>query len=100
MEGGQQHYLLTATVAIIAGFRLQRIPHEEPTLPRVSALGASDAQPAGHMALRLRPHLQTRTSGENVDLVGGYYDIGDNVKFDLPMSFTITKLLWGIVEYR
>ncbi|KAK4400949.1 Endoglucanase 6 [Sesamum angolense] len=34
-----------------------------------------------------------------VDLVGGYYDAGDNVKFGLPMSFTITMMCWSIIEY-
>lgn len=34
-----------------------------------------------------------------VDLVGGYYDAGDNVKFGLPMAFTITMLSWSVVEY-
>ncbi|KAK4798082.1 hypothetical protein SAY86_030408 [Trapa natans] len=101
--------LLTVPVPIIAGFRLQRSPHQEPTLLRVPALGASVAQPAGHMALRLRPHRQTRTRGENVkkhiyiadvDLVGGYYDAGDNVKFGLSMAFTITMLSSGVIEYH
>ncbi|MBA0848471.1 hypothetical protein Goshw_002691 [Gossypium schwendimanii] len=36
---------------------------------------------------------------EQVDLVGGYYDAGDNVKFGLPMAFTITMLSWGVIEY-
>ncbi|KAL4564621.1 hypothetical protein LXL04_028687 [Taraxacum kok-saghyz] len=27
-----------------------------------------------------------------VDLVGGYYDAGDNVKFGFPMAFTTTML--------
>ncbi|RWR84082.1 endoglucanase 6 [Cinnamomum micranthum f. kanehirae] len=34
-----------------------------------------------------------------VDLVGGYYDAGDNVKFGLPMAFTITMMSRSIVEY-
>ncbi|CAA7402627.1 unnamed protein product [Spirodela intermedia] len=34
-----------------------------------------------------------------VDLVGGYYDAGDNVKFGLPMAFTVTMMSWGISEY-
>ncbi|CAM6084215.1 unnamed protein product [Calypogeia fissa] len=38
-------------------------------------------------------------SDNNVDLVGGYYDAGDNVKFGLPMAFTATLLSWGIIEY-
>ncbi|MCO5602668.1 hypothetical protein L7F22_056804 [Adiantum nelumboides] len=35
---------------------------------------------------------------ENVDLTGGYYDAGDNVKFGFPMSFTLTVLAWGALE--
>ena len=34
-----------------------------------------------------------------VDLVGGYYDAGDNVKFGLPMAFTVTMMSWSVVEY-
>ncbi|ERN03163.1 hypothetical protein AMTR_s00003p00121890 [Amborella trichopoda] len=34
-----------------------------------------------------------------VDLVGGYYDAGDNVKFGLPMAFTATMLSWSILEF-
>lgn len=34
-----------------------------------------------------------------VDLVGGYYDAGDNVKFGLPMAFTTTLLAWSIIEF-
>ncbi|KAK9067947.1 hypothetical protein SSX86_012058 [Deinandra increscens subsp. villosa] len=34
-----------------------------------------------------------------VDLVGGYYDAGDNVKFGLPMAFTVTMMSWSIMEY-
>ncbi|XP_068668015.1 endoglucanase 7-like [Aristolochia californica] len=36
---------------------------------------------------------------QGVDLVGGYYDAGDHVKFGLPMAFTITMLSWGVIEY-
>ena len=34
-----------------------------------------------------------------VDLVGGYYDAGDHVKFGLPMAFTVTMLSWSVIEY-
>ncbi|XP_072966730.1 endoglucanase 18-like [Typha angustifolia] len=37
---------------------------------------------------------------DNVNLVGGYYDAGDNVKFVWPMSFSITLLSWAAVEFR
>ncbi|KAL6517352.1 hypothetical protein OROMI_033053 [Orobanche minor] len=33
------------------------------------------------------------------DLTGGYYDAGDNVKFNFPMAFTTTMLAWGVVEF-
>ncbi|KAG6574819.1 Endoglucanase 13, partial [Cucurbita argyrosperma subsp. sororia] len=35
-----------------------------------------------------------------IDLVGGYYDAGDNVKFGFPMAFTLTMLSWSVVEYK
>ncbi|KAH9606010.1 hypothetical protein KSS87_021029 [Heliosperma pusillum] len=35
---------------------------------------------------------------QGVDLVGGYYDAGDHVKFGLPMAFTVTMLSWGVIE--
>ncbi|KVI12487.1 Glycoside hydrolase, family 9 [Cynara cardunculus var. scolymus] len=31
-----------------------------------------------------------------VDLVGGYYDAGDNIKFGFPMAFTTTMLSWSV----
>ncbi|KAG8050471.1 hypothetical protein GUJ93_ZPchr0009g1392 [Zizania palustris] len=34
-----------------------------------------------------------------VDLEGGYYDAGDNVKFGFPMAFTATMLAWSVVEF-
>ncbi|KAH1131500.1 hypothetical protein J1N35_002878 [Gossypium stocksii] len=34
-----------------------------------------------------------------VDLVGGYYDAGDNVKFTFPMAFSITMLAWSVLEF-
>ncbi|KQJ98077.1 hypothetical protein BRADI_3g34787v3 [Brachypodium distachyon] len=37
---------------------------------------------------------------ENVNLTGGYYDAGDNVKFVFPMAFTVTLLSWSADEYR
>ncbi|RZC76485.1 hypothetical protein C5167_000607 [Papaver somniferum] len=34
-----------------------------------------------------------------VDLSGGYYDAGDNIKFNFPMAFTTTILAWSILEF-
>ncbi|CAH9121634.1 unnamed protein product [Cuscuta epithymum] len=36
---------------------------------------------------------------EKMDLVGGYYDAGDNVKYSFPMAFTTTMLAWSVLEY-
>ncbi|KOM40179.1 hypothetical protein LR48_Vigan04g037700 [Vigna angularis] len=35
-----------------------------------------------------------------VNLVDGYYDAGDNVKFGLLMAFTATLLAWSVIEFR
>ncbi|OIV99415.1 hypothetical protein TanjilG_17225 [Lupinus angustifolius] len=34
-----------------------------------------------------------------VDLVGGYYDAGDNIKFNFPMAFSTTMLAWSVIEF-
>ncbi|KAK6117757.1 hypothetical protein DH2020_048504 [Rehmannia glutinosa] len=36
---------------------------------------------------------------KGVDLTGGYYDAGDNIKFNFPMAFSTTMLAWGVLEY-
>eukprot|EP00249_Psilotum_nudum_P001463 c13927_g1_i1 orf=524-2356(-) len=36
---------------------------------------------------------------EHQNLVGGYYDAGDNIKFGFPGAFMITMLSWSVVEY-
>jgi len=35
-----------------------------------------------------------------VDLTGGWYDAGDNVKFNLPMAYSAAMLGWSVVEDR
>jgi hypothetical protein len=37
--------------------------------------------------------------GVQVDLTGGYYDAGDNVKFGFPMAFTATLMSWGLIDF-
>ncbi|KAL7132284.1 hypothetical protein ABFS83_12G062600 [Erythranthe nasuta] len=34
-----------------------------------------------------------------VDLTGGYYDAGDNIKFGFPMAFTTTLLSWSVIDF-
>ncbi|KAF1882421.1 hypothetical protein Lal_00039069 [Lupinus albus] len=33
------------------------------------------------------------------DLVGGFYDAGDAIKFNFPQSFAMTMLSWSVIEY-
>nr|GLL17673.1 endoglucanase 11-like [Ipomoea trifida] len=63
-----------------------------------------EAQRSGRLPYNQRVtwrHHSGLTDGleQGVDLVGGYYDAGDNVKFGLPMAFTITLLSWAMLEY-
>ena len=37
-------------------------------------------------------------SDAGLDLSGGWYDAGDNVKFNLPMSYTASMLGWSIID--
>ena len=37
-------------------------------------------------------------SDAGVDLTGGWFDAGDNVKFNLPMAYTASMLGWSICE--
>ncbi|KAF6160540.1 hypothetical protein GIB67_019480 [Kingdonia uniflora] len=38
-------------------------------------------------------------STNGIDLTGGYYDAGDNVKFGFPMAFSTTLLAWSVIEF-
>lgn len=35
-----------------------------------------------------------------MDLIGGYYDAGDFVKFGFQIAFTTTLLSWSVIEFR
>jgi len=37
-------------------------------------------------------------SDAGLDLTGGFYDAGDNVKFNLPMAYTGAMLAWSVIE--
>lgn len=55
--------------------------------------------PAGQRA-KWRGDSALRDGTEaGVDLAGGYYDAGDNVKFGFPMAFTTTMLSWSVIEF-
>ena len=35
-----------------------------------------------------------------LDLTGGYYDAGDNVKFNFPQAASITLLAWSGIDFK
>ncbi|KAI4368043.1 hypothetical protein MLD38_016652 [Melastoma candidum] len=63
-----------------------------------------EAQRSGHLPGNQRVSWRSNSGlsdgkASGVDLVGGYHDAGDNVKFGLPMAFTVTMMSWSILEY-
>lgn len=64
-----------------------------------------EAQRSGNLTINQRVQWRGDSGLQDgndagIDLVGGYYDAGDNVKFGFPMAFTITMLAWGAVDFR
>ncbi|CAL5419492.1 unnamed protein product [Camellia sinensis] len=64
-----------------------------------------EAQRSGKLPAKHRPLWRGDSALQdgklaNVDLVGGYYDAGDNVKYGLPMAFTVTTLSWAAIFYH
>ncbi|XP_057790994.1 endoglucanase 5-like [Salvia miltiorrhiza] len=93
---------LVLVVSILSG-----VPFSE-SLDYGDALSKSllyfEAQRSGRLPHKQRVRWRDHSGlldglDQGVDLVGGYYDAGDNVKFGLPMAYTITLLSWSVVEY-
>ncbi|KAI3468051.1 hypothetical protein Pfo_024714 [Paulownia fortunei] len=64
-----------------------------------------EAQRSGKLPTNHRPSWRGDSALQdgklaNVDLVGGYYDAGDNVKYGLPMAFTVTTSSWAAIFYQ
>ncbi|KAL9680426.1 hypothetical protein QQ045_018305 [Rhodiola kirilowii] len=94
----------TIVVAVIALFILA-----EGTFDYKDALTKSiiflEAQRSGKLPPNHRPAWREDSGLDdgklaNVELVGGYYDAGDNVKYGFPMAFTVTTLAWNTIFYK
>lgn len=62
-----------------------------------------DLQRSGPLPEKVRCNWRSDsglTDGSDVglDLTGGFYDAGDNVKFNLPMAYTAAMLSWSVTE--
>ncbi|KAK7310410.1 hypothetical protein RJT34_07914 [Clitoria ternatea] len=73
--------VLTKSLLFFEGQRSGKLPPNQRVNWRGDS-GLSDAHDAG------------------MDLVGGYYDAGDNLKLGFPMAFTITMLSWSLLEFK
>ncbi|CAO2814097.1 unnamed protein product [Amaranthus hypochondriacus] len=64
-----------------------------------------EAQRAGPLPYNNRVKWRANSAmrdghSQGVDLVGGYYDAGDHVKFGQPMAFAVTMLSWAAVDFN
>ncbi|KAJ0914098.1 putative cellulase [Helianthus annuus] len=100
------HHLLIITTLISAATAHR--PHRVATHNYKDALTKSIMFFEGQRSGKLPPNQRItwrKNSGLSdgaamkVDLVGGYYDAGDNIKFGFPMAFTTTMLSWSVLEF-
>lgn len=81
-----------------------RLPPDNYTVALHKALMFFNEQKSGHLtkannvSWRGDSGMQDGLS-DNVNLVGGYYDGGDQIKFAFPEAFAMTMLSWSVIEY-
>ncbi|KAI5330452.1 hypothetical protein L3X38_029850 [Prunus dulcis] len=82
-------------------------PSKNLTLALNQALTFFDAQKSGvypnnsPVKFRASSGLQDGNSGSKpVNLEGGFYDSGNNIKFSFPTAYTVTLLSWSVIEYH
>ncbi|XVE95648.1 hypothetical protein REPUB_Repub02eG0116600 [Reevesia pubescens] len=107
--------LTVALVILALGLVLHFLPHKNHhhgpsknlTLAVNQAITFFDAQKSGNypsdspIKFRGSSGLQDGNSSDTrADLVGGFYDSGNNIKFTFPTAYTITLLSWSVIEYH
>ncbi|KAF6163630.1 hypothetical protein GIB67_036090 [Kingdonia uniflora] len=77
------------------------------TVPINKALTLFDAQKSGvlpkNSTVKFRGDSGLKdgnTTNVQVDLIGGFYDSGNNVKYSLTIAYTVTLLSWSVIEYN
>ncbi|XP_076936220.1 endoglucanase 11-like [Bidens hawaiensis] len=98
-----QRFLVCASVLLLSLFPLTKSLDYKDALSKTILY--FELQRSGHLPFNQRATWRDHsglTDGleQGVDLVGGYHDAGDNIKFGLPMAFTVTMLSWSVLEYH
>lgn len=80
-------------------------PLDNYTIALKMALKFFDAQKSGHLPpsnnISWRSHSGLNDGRDaGVNLTGGYYDAGDNIKFGFPAAYAMTLLSWSVIEYK
>ncbi|XP_030553697.1 endoglucanase 25 [Rhodamnia argentea] len=100
--------LVTLIVKTVPRHHRGRSPPDNYTLALHKSLMFFNAQRSGklpkhnNVSWRGNSCLQDGKSDSSSvmkDLVGGYYDAGDAIKFNFPASFAMTMLSWSVIEY-
>ncbi|ESR47658.1 hypothetical protein CICLE_v10003122mg [Citrus x clementina] len=102
--------LILALVLLIHFLPHKHHPHSPTknlTLAVNQALTFFDAQKSGNypnyspVKFRGNSGMQDgKVSNLNADLVGGFYDSGNNIKFSFPTAYAVTILSWSVIEYQ
>ncbi|TYQ15618.1 UNVERIFIED_CONTAM: endoglucanase Cel9R [Acetivibrio alkalicellulosi] len=97
-------------VAVLVGvLTVTPSPAEASTFNYGEALQKSIMFYEFQMSGKLPDNLRTNWRGDSclddgsdvgLDLTGGWFDAGDHIKFNLPMSYTSTMLAWAVYEYK
>ncbi|KAK4337805.1 hypothetical protein RND71_042292 [Anisodus tanguticus] len=99
---------VTLIVKTVPRHRHHNPPPDNYTLALRKALMFFNAQRSGklpkhnNVSWRGSSGLQDGKSDDSTmfkNLVGGYYDAGDAIKFNFPQSFALTMLSWSVIEY-
>ncbi|KAJ0981291.1 hypothetical protein J5N97_009546 [Dioscorea zingiberensis] len=94
---------LTAAALLVLAANAAAVEHDYGDALRKSILffegQRSGRLPPGQRVTWRRDSALHDGAEDGVDLTGGYYDAGDNVKFGFPMAFTATLLAWSIIDF-
>ncbi|OVA03486.1 Glycoside hydrolase [Macleaya cordata] len=102
-------FVIVAIVLLLHFLPLKHAPQDSSknlTVPLNQALLFFDAQKSGVLPNNLIKFrgdsgLEDGNFGDtHVDLVGGFYDSGNNIKFTFPTAYTVTLLSWTVIEYH